>query len=128
MYETVEQLEEAIEDFFEQCDDKPTITGLAYWLGFESRQSFYAYEGKEQFSYTLKRARLRIESNYEKMLQKQSCAGAIFALKNFGWIDKQEIDHTSKGEKIVDTKEMEEKLDRALKVLHEQGRGCTNSD
>ena len=27
-------------------------------------------------------------------------AGSIFALKNFGWTDKQEIDHTSKGEKM----------------------------
>ena len=100
MYNSSQELQEAIDSYFETCDNKPTITGLAYHLGFESRQSFYAYEGKEAFSYTIKSARLRVEANYEKMLHKQSCAGAIFALKNFGWMDSQSIDHTTKGEKI----------------------------
>ena len=99
-YETAEQLDEAIQSYFETCDEKPTITGLAYHLGFESRQSFYDYQENKEFSYTLKKARLRIESNYEKMLHKQSCAGAIFALKNFGWKDQTQIDHTTKGEKV----------------------------
>ncbi|MCP4052233.1 MAG: hypothetical protein GY739_04040, partial [Mesoflavibacter sp.] len=30
----------------------PTITGLAYFLGFASRQSFYDYENNKPFSYT----------------------------------------------------------------------------
>lgn len=70
----------------------PTITGLAYYLGFESRQSFYDYEEREGFSYTIKRVRLFIEKNYEEMLQSGNTTGAIFALKNFGWKDKQEIE------------------------------------
>jgi hypothetical protein len=78
----------------------PTITGLCIYCGFESRQSFYAYELKSEFSYTIKRARLFIENNYEEMLQAGNTVGAIFALKNFGWIDKQEIDHTTQGEKL----------------------------
>lgn len=70
----------------------PTITGLAIYLGFESRQSFYEYEQKPEFTYTIKKARLFIENEYEEMLQTGNTAGAIFALKNFGWTDKQEID------------------------------------
>lgn len=70
----------------------PTITGLAIYLGFESRQSFYAYELKPAFSYTIKRARLFIENEYEELLQTGNVAGAIFALKNLGWSDKTEID------------------------------------
>lgn len=73
----------------------PTITGLAYYLGFESRQSFYDYEEREGFSYTIKRVRLFIEKNYEEMLQSGNTTGAIFALKNFGWKDKQEIDQNT---------------------------------
>ena len=73
-----------------------TITGLAYYLGFESRQSFYDYENKEAFSYIIKRARLRIEQNYEELMQYESSIGSLFALKNMGWSDKQEIDHSSK--------------------------------
>lgn len=70
----------------------PTITGLCNYLGFESRQSFYAYEDKLEFSYTIKRARLFIEQEYEEMLAIGNTTGAIFALKNFGWTDKSELD------------------------------------
>lgn len=70
----------------------PTITGLCIFLGFESRQSFYDYEKHEEFSYTVKRARLFIENEYEEMLQTGNTTAAIFALKNFGWMDKQDVD------------------------------------
>lgn len=75
--------------------EPPTITGLALFLGFESRQSIYDYEKNGQFSYTVKEARLRVENGYEKALMSKNSTGAIFALKNFGWSDKQEIDHRS---------------------------------
>ena len=65
----------------------PTITGLALYLGFSSRQSFYAYEAKEEFSYIIKRGRARIEQVYEEQLHTNSPTGAIFALKNFDWKD-----------------------------------------
>lgn len=78
----------------------PTITGLALFCGFESRQSFYAYEDKQEFSYTIKKARTFIEREYEEMLQIGNVTGAIFALKNMGWKDKSETDITSKGESI----------------------------
>jgi hypothetical protein len=69
----------------------PTITGLALYLGFESRQSFYDYAERKQFSYTVKRGRLKIEHEYEKSLRSQTFAGAIFALKNMGWKDRTDI-------------------------------------
>lgn len=70
----------------------PTITGLCLYCGFESRQSFYDYEERPQFSYIIKRARLFIENEYEELLQTGNTVGAIFALKNMGWRDKQEIE------------------------------------
>lgn len=97
VYETVEELEQAIEDYINPNGSprlKPTITGLAYHLGFESRQSIYDYEKEGAFSYTIKRARLFIESVYEEKLHEAACTGGIFALKNFGWKDKQDIEHT----------------------------------
>ena len=112
-FDTVEELEGSILDYFnnpptkavmtkEGLIDVPclTITGLAYHLGFESRQSFYDYENMPQYSYTIKRARLFIESEYEKLLQVGNTTGAIFALKNFGWKDQSAIDHTTGGDKI----------------------------
>lgn len=106
-YKTVEKLEEAIDEYFKNCPDTkiiffktkdgviekevpcPTVTGLAIHLGFESRQSFYDYEGNPKFSYTMKKARLFIEREYEKQLSTNP-VGAIFALKNLGWKDKTE--------------------------------------
>jgi len=94
-FESPEVMESIIQDYFQSLKElkvPPTITGLCYFLGFESRQSFYDYEKKPEFTYTIKRARLRIESTYESNLHGNSNAGSIFALKNFGWTDKQEID------------------------------------
>lgn len=70
----------------------PTITGLVLYCGFCNRAAFYDYENKPEFCNTIKKARTRIEQNYEELLQAGLGAGAIFALKNFGWIDKASIE------------------------------------
>ncbi|WP_158824723.1 terminase small subunit [Mucilaginibacter lacusdianchii] len=73
------------------CEPQPpTLTGLALYLGFASRQAFEKYENTGRYASHLKRARLRIESEYEKKLHYQSSTGAIFALKSLGWTDKSE--------------------------------------
>lgn len=109
IYDDVKKLIKKISEYFEshlpierenEEGDKETIysrpvtiTGLCLYCGFESRQSFYAYEDKEEFSYIIKRARMTIELIYEENLQGKSPTGSIFALKNMGWFDKSEIDH-----------------------------------
>lgn len=67
-----------------------TITGLCLFLGFESRQSFYDYEKRKEFSYIIKKIRLLVENRYELALGTKEVTGAIFALKNMGWRDKVE--------------------------------------
>lgn len=99
-YKTIEELQEMIDLYFEENEEYPTITGLALFLGFESRQSFYDYEKVKKFSYTIKKARLQVENSYEISLRKNGRSGDIFALKNFGWRDNQNIDLTSDGEKL----------------------------
>lgn len=88
-FESPEQLQEAIDRYY-QSGESITITGMAYFLGFESRQSFYDYEKRPEYSYVIKRARLKVESKYEDNLSSQYVAGSIFALKNMGWKDKTE--------------------------------------
>jgi DNA-packaging protein gp3 len=98
-FETPEQLSIAIQDYFDKQSDKKepvTITGLAYALGFDSRQSIYDYKEREEFSYILKRATFFVESCYEQKLSGQMPTGAIFALKNMGWRDKVETGLTDK--------------------------------
>lgn len=115
-FDTPDALQDAIDEYFKEGVtvkkivvgkapnttilevEVPTITGLCYHIGFESRQSFYDYETKADFSYTVKKARLFIERHYEEMLQTGNTVGAIFALKNFDWRDKQEIDQRVTGE------------------------------
>ena len=70
--------------------EPPTITGLALFIGFNSRQEFEDHEKKPRFAPALKRARLKIEAEYEKKLHLTSAAGAIFALKSLGWNDDKE--------------------------------------
>lgn len=97
VYETPELMQQAIELYFKTCDaeKKPySITRLAYALGFESRQSFYDYEQRTEFSYIIKRARLLVEAGYEDGLRESACTGSIFALKNMGWKDKTEQEHS----------------------------------
>lgn len=83
--------------------EAPTITGLALFLGFASRQSLYDYLKKEEFAYSIKRALLIVENSYEKGLRSNNCTGVIFALKNMKWYDSSKLDVTTDGEKINKT-------------------------
>ena len=69
-------------------------------LGFCDRQSFYEYEKKPEFTYTIKKARFFIEQHYEELLQTGNVTGAIFALKNFGWVDRTESNIEVSGKDI----------------------------
>ena len=108
LFKTPDELKAKIDEYFSNCPDKKeivtqagivkinvyTICGLAYYLGFESRQSFYDYEKRVEFSYIIKRCRLRIEMNYEQNLQFNNSTGSIFALKNMDWHDTVENKHS----------------------------------
>ena len=90
-YETAKEVHDKCIEYFESCielDEKITITGLALFLGFCSRKSLYEYEKKQEFRYIIKNAMLVVENSYES----KGTNFDIFALKNMGWTDKQEID------------------------------------
>lgn len=74
-------------------DPLPTITGMAVFLD-TSRETLMNYEDKDLFFDTIKRAKEKIQAEYEESLRNRGNAGDIFALKNFGWKDKQEIEHS----------------------------------
>lgn len=79
-------------DIYFASEGKKTMTGLALALGFDSRQSLYDYQKKEEFSYIINKALLRIECQYEENLHGNNVAGSIFVLKNMGWKDKTETE------------------------------------
>jgi hypothetical protein len=103
IYETVDEiipLLEVWEENIKSGKEIPTVTGLTLALGFADKSTLYDYVKKPEFSHPIKKALTIVEFGYEKALKESNAAGSIFALKNMGWKDKTELDHTSKGEKI----------------------------
>jgi len=91
IFETPEQMQEAVDRYFEREGGKG-ICDLACFLGFKSRQSFLDYAAKDEFSDIIKQARLRIEAYYETQGNGKT-AKDIFALKQLGWKDEQQVQH-----------------------------------
>lgn len=125
MYKTVEEIQEKIDKYFEECEGtvlnnangevvldkygdpvvvgrKPlTITGLALALGFNSRQALLNYQDKPEFNDTITRAKAKVEQYAEERLfDKDGSNGAKFSLANNfkGWAEKQQIEADVKNE------------------------------
>lgn len=113
-FETPEELEDRIEEYFMWAKKNKryvTVSDLAWYLG-TNRQTLLNYENcmdndwlksvdndvKVKYIDTIKRAKARIEAEYEQgLFHKESVVGTIFTLKNnYGWVDKQEIEQTNK--------------------------------
>ena len=126
IYETVEQLSQAIENYFDSLEtgegenyvrQSPTVAGLAFALGYQDRQSIYDQKARgNDFSCILKRTILYIESYHERnLIDGKGPTGSIFWLKNHGWTDAQEIKQTGNrdpininfGEMITDSSNQE---------------------
>lgn len=127
-FKTEKQLRSKIEDYFQHLEEqstedyqpRPTMTGMALFLGFASRQSMYDYAKKEKFSYTIKRAQSVIAASYEEMLLSRTATGAIFALKNMGWSDKSEVDVNAKVQN--DTLTADERDARIKELIAKAGK------
>lgn len=90
---TPQQIEIMAEEFFQRCDDMGdpyTITGLALALD-TSRKVLCEYEERDEFRDIVKKIKTRVENYAEKKLYTGTPTGPIFALKNFGWSDKQDL-------------------------------------
>lgn len=119
MYETPEDMQVKINEYFQKCEgeylkdgegnqvlDKyskpivinsrpPTVTGLALALGFSSRQALLNYQVKDEFNYTITRAKAYIEQYAEERLyDREGVQGAKFNLiNNFkGWSESPKED------------------------------------
>lgn len=94
--------------YFSKCDKGGvpySVTGLALGLGLSSRDSLMEYERRDEFSDTVKMAKMVVENSYEISLR-GGChpSGPIFALKNFGWKDKTDHELTGpNGAPLVDS-------------------------
>lgn len=95
-----ERFDELVDSYFELCRSSepktpPTLTGLILALGLSSRESLDNYLSYDEFIDSVKRAKMLIEHEYEKgLVTAKNAAGPIFALKNFGWSDKTQTEHS----------------------------------
>lgn len=106
-FKSSEELQEKIQSYFDECKQnrRPlTITGLALALD-TTRDLLLDYEEKDEYSDTIKKAKLFIHNfAEERLFGDGNKTGIIFNLKNnWNWKDKTETDITSKGEKIEPT-------------------------
>jgi hypothetical protein len=93
-FESPEQMQSLIDGYFNSVtSEEITLTGLCLALD-TNKQTLANYQEKPEYKHILEMAKLRIENAYEKSLRKSGRSGDIFALKNFGWTDKQEVEHS----------------------------------
>lgn len=80
--------------FFRQCekrDSRPTVTGLALWLGYSGRAALCraAEAGEGRLGDAIRRAKSVVAMWREGQLGSGKDAGHMFVLKNMGWKDEQ---------------------------------------
>ena len=99
LFNTVEELEQKIEEFYDYCELKEvplTFERLATFIGVD-RKTIYNYSQKDEFFPSIKRVRDKIQAD----IMERGMSGAInptfgiFCLKNYGYTDKQEIESTN---------------------------------
>lgn len=89
-WEKPQQLIDLIQKYLDETPiEEYTVTGLALAVG-SSRKVIDDYQKKNGFKDIITEAKLIIENAYELDLRKKGSPGSIFALKNFGWKDKNE--------------------------------------
>ena len=97
LYKTPEEMKKVLDKYFSETpNDKLTITGIYLALGM-TKETFYEYDKRPEFSKVTKEARMLVENSYELSLRKTGRTGDIFALKNFGWHDKTETEISGDG-------------------------------
>lgn len=111
-YKTVEELQEAVDNYFKNdayiVDGEgnrnflPTMSGLALSLDVD-RRTIVNYSHNEEYFPTIRKAKAKIESFIETRLYGNNVTGCIFNLKNnFDWKDKQEIETKDTTQEVSD--------------------------
>lgn len=123
-YSSPEQFDAVVDQYItttKEAEEPITWTGLALALGFSSRQGIDGYLEFPEFVDSVKRAKQLVESAYERRLSANNPTGAIFALKNMGWSDRQEVQHSGE----VTARLPDDQLDAAIAAAIARATGST---
>ena len=148
-FENPEEMQTLIDDYFELCngvkaldedgnpmatnkgwlykvDPKPpTISGLAFYLGFADKGTLRDYAVKPDFSHTISRARLWIETYVEgRLFDRDGAKGAEFNLvSNFDWKPISQIQITNNTLNLsMSDEEKDLRMQKIVKRLSESGQ------
>lgn len=122
-FSSVKELDNKIDAYFAECEEKgrpKTITGLALALD-TTRETLLDYQSKEDFSDTIKRAKLKCENFAEEHLfSGRNVAGAIFNLKNnySRWVDQQVIKNESSNDAPTN-EEVDKRIEELMSKVKE---------
>jgi len=104
-YESADLLMEKIEEYFNETHPKEqTRAGLCVYLGITTRTFANWLSGTqgEEMKMAVEWAATRIEHKWELDLStRPNPSGPIFALKQYGWRDNQDVELKSQGFEIV---------------------------
>lgn len=93
---TASQAQKLVDEYFQSCDDtkRPyTVTGLALALNTSRKVLCQWAEREDELAAVITRAKTRVEHFLEELLlTARNPVGAIFALKNHGWSDRQQLE------------------------------------
>lgn len=93
-FDSPAEIEALANDYFKVTPSNQwTITGLALALD-TNRETLMNYEARDEFFDTIKKLKAKIEHAYELHGMKTGGSFDIFRLKNMGWKDKQEVEHS----------------------------------
>lgn len=93
-FENPQELQELIQKYLDNTnEERLTLTWLciACWT---NKETLSDYEKKEEFRAIIREAKMHIENSYEISLRENGRTWDIFALKNFWWKDKSEVENS----------------------------------
>lgn len=114
-YTTKEELEKELDRYFEETPiSEWTVTWLALFLWFTTRQWLLNYECKPEFVDPIKKAKCMVEYSYELDLKAKGNTWTIFALKNFDWKDKFENENKNDNTNVDVSSELSPEQKQAI--------------
>ena len=99
-YSSPSEMQADIDAYFARCDEEKEpylISGLLLALKINSRTTLCKYEKREEFTDTVKKAKLKVEHRVWVGVTtgKINIVGGLFNLKtNFGYVETQKIEHS----------------------------------
>ena len=99
LIESPQEMRARGEAYFAECrasEEPILVTGLALALGLSGREALSEYGRREEYSVPVKELKSVCERFAESRLFANNPTGAIFALKNYGWTDRTEVEHSGR--------------------------------